>query len=641
MFTNNKTPGYLGNKFICNMVVYLLSKKYNTGSQYEKDEGEWPAVLGGQYKYDGFPKLGIYFNNEIKNFEKTYLLSDTEVDYLLNDNVRIDRTTNYILNGYCQRPNIIKHIANYFLNNGRGWDENELCKSVISNNKYKCRYEKNNDVFISIRAGDVFSKHDRQIIPEQRFYESIIDSLKDKYDNIYLTSDNIGHHFCQNLIKKYKITPYVTNHIDAVLFGSTCKHVIISSGSFCFLIALLSFFSDKVYFSNQAGLLIDDTNNGEKIKRWHPDYYPTLINGNKYIQNINSSSSTNVNIKEETKIPTRLHLGPIEKVYGLSINEERRKNLEKYEKLFGIDIDTSLSENAFMRAKENKSKKLDGVVPKHIRMKKRYIETNQIVKDWPSPLGAIGCTLSFSNIYKDIVANDYSYALIFEDDIDWNKEFYGECSIESFQQQLDKIDFEDDWDVFYLGTESMGDMSRQRHIKDNIFELEYGRISIPLTDRTYKSFKTSQESADPSPSIHKNFGGQQAFILSYKGAIQLLKYHDPAYVISDGILSYAISNGDIKHRSFLPTLFTQISHPRTPKLNNKLWASLTGIDKWHPMQRYSKNMCKIKKGCSGWPMSKKYGEDFHVERYKLEGDIKELNIEEAHLFNDRPLLPKY
>lgn len=275
MFTNNKTPGYLGNKFICNMVVYLLSKKYNTGSQYEKDEGEWPAVLGGQYKYDGFPKLGIYFNNEINDFEKIHLLSDVEVDQYLNHNIQIDRNTNYVVKEYCQRPHTIKHIVNYFSNN-----ENELCKSVISNNKYKCRYEKNNDVFISIRAGDVFTKSDRPVVPEQRFYENVIDSLKNKYDNIYLASDNVEHDFCQNLIKKYKITPYVTNHIDTVLFGSTCKYVIISSGSFCFLIALLSFFSDKVYFSNQAGLLIN-----AKGKSWHPNYYPTLnhLNSLKYI----------------------------------------------------------------------------------------------------------------------------------------------------------------------------------------------------------------------------------------------------------------------------------------------------------------------------------------------------------------------
>lgn len=37
----------------------------------------------------------------------------------------------------------------------------------------------------------------------------------------------------------------------------------------------------------------------------------------------------------------------IDKFYGLCINSERRKNLEKYEKLLDINIDTNFSENGF------------------------------------------------------------------------------------------------------------------------------------------------------------------------------------------------------------------------------------------------------------------------------------------------------
>ena len=41
----------------------------------------------------------------------------------------------------------------------------------------------------------------------------------------------------------------------------------------------------------------------------------------------------------------------IAKIYGLCIHSERRKNLEKYEKIFDINIDTSLSHNAMGRNK--------------------------------------------------------------------------------------------------------------------------------------------------------------------------------------------------------------------------------------------------------------------------------------------------
>jgi GR25 family glycosyltransferase involved in LPS biosynthesis len=287
----------------------------------------------------------------------------------------------------------------------------------------------------------------------------------------------------------------------------------------------------------------------------------------------------------------------IDKYYGLCISDERRKNLEKHERILDIEIDTTLSENALEKSLQY------------------YKQTNQIVSDWRQKLGAVGCTISFCNIYKDIVKNKYQYSIIFEDDIDWNTEFYGKFSKQSFNNQLDKIDFNDDWDIFYLGTESMGALINQRHIRDNIYELQHGKIEKPIKEKTYKSFNESINTNKNRQ--HDNFGGQQAFILTYNGALQLLKYHDPAYEISDGLVSYAIMNGDIKNRSFIPTLFTQLSHPRDIRpCVNKLWSSLTGVNSWNSDQKYSEDMPKIKKGCSGWPISEKYDGDFKRPQFR-------------------------
>ena len=284
----------------------------------------------------------------------------------------------------------------------------------------------------------------------------------------------------------------------------------------------------------------------------------------------------------------------IDKIYGLCIHSERRKNLEKYERVLNINIDTSLSHNSFGKDKEY------------------YIERNLIVPDYPDSIGAIGCTLSFGNIYKDIIDNKYKYALIFEDDIDWNSEFYGEISKDVFLNEINKIDFDGSWDIFYLGTENKGEIKNQKHIKDNIYELETGKIEIPLRERTYKSFNISGSS---NKTRHRNFGGQQAFILSYNGAEQILKYYNPAYTISDGLVGYNIMNGNIINRSFIPTLFTQLSHPRLEQFDNKLWASQTGTNYWNTSEKYDENMKKNKKGCSAKPLSHKYNSDDMV-KYK-------------------------
>ncbi|MBM08564.1 MAG: hypothetical protein CMF69_03170 [Magnetovibrio sp.] len=287
----------------------------------------------------------------------------------------------------------------------------------------------------------------------------------------------------------------------------------------------------------------------------------------------------------------------INKYYGLCINSERRKNLEKYEKRFDISIDTSFSENAF---------------EKNFNY---YKKRNLIVKDWRGTLGGVGCTLSFGNIYEDIVKNKYEYSIIFEDDIDWNEEFYGPCQKRSFKFVLNTIDFNDNWDIFYLGTESRGELSKQRHIKENIYELEHGKIIIPIKEKTFKSFDISRKSNKVKK--HDNFGGQQAFILTYKGALQLLKYYYPAYEISDGLNEYAIMNHDIINRAFIPTLFTQLSSPGLPQFDGKLWAGQTRGNFYHSNEKYDKNMTIYKKGCSGKPLSKKYKWDkTHCELFK-------------------------
>ena len=66
----------------------------------------------------------------------------------------------------------------------------------------------------------------------------------------------------------------------------------------------------------------------------------------------------------------------IDKIYGLCIHSERRKNLEKYERVLNINIDTSLSHNSFGKDKEY------------------YIERNLIVPDYPDSIGAIGCNIT-------------------------------------------------------------------------------------------------------------------------------------------------------------------------------------------------------------------------------------------------------
>ena len=85
------------------------------------------------------------------------------------------------------------------------------------------------------------------IIIKKKYYDNDTEFLKAMY--IYISSDTKNNVIIEKLKKTYpKIKTLDTlNDIKTIQFGSTCKHVILSHGSYSAIIGYLSFFSD-VYF---------------------------------------------------------------------------------------------------------------------------------------------------------------------------------------------------------------------------------------------------------------------------------------------------------------------------------------------------------------------------------------------------------
>ena len=64
---------------------------------------------------------------------------------------------------------------------------------------------------------------------------------------------------CQILIKKYNMEVFNSDMVDIVMFASTCKYIILSSGTFSWMIGLFAYFSEIYY---------------PKIKnKWHGDIF--------------------------------------------------------------------------------------------------------------------------------------------------------------------------------------------------------------------------------------------------------------------------------------------------------------------------------------------------------------------------------
>lgn len=209
-----------GNLFFLNMCLHMFSQKYDLKCSY-KNETE-------------FNKLGIYFNKGTKIYKKNILLTDYNFENILESdisprNVIINNSVWFHTNRFC------KMIKEYF-------EKNNIFSTIMKHNIYRRRYGKNNDLFIHVRLGDVSDKTKHL----EDYYINTINVLK--FDRGYITSDNINHDICQSLIRKYNLTVYNNTEVDTIMFGSTCKHIILSGGTFSWLLGFLGFSTSNIFY---------------------------------------------------------------------------------------------------------------------------------------------------------------------------------------------------------------------------------------------------------------------------------------------------------------------------------------------------------------------------------------------------------
>jgi hypothetical protein len=221
-FINNTNDhrARFGNLFFLNMCLHLFSVKYN---------------LKSSYKYEKeFNQLGIHFYKGNNMYNKNYLLTDYNFEELLESdaspkNIIINNDVWFHTNRFC------KLIESYFI-------KNNLFKKVMDKNYYKERYNNNNDLFIHIRLGDV-----EDITMELlSYFDKTIESLI--FHKGYIASDNINHEICRYLSNKYKLIFIKENEIKTIMFGSTCKNIILSGGTFSWLIGFLATKNANIFY---------------------------------------------------------------------------------------------------------------------------------------------------------------------------------------------------------------------------------------------------------------------------------------------------------------------------------------------------------------------------------------------------------
>lgn len=228
-----------GNLFFLNMCLHLFSEKFDLKCSY-KNEKE-------------FNKLGIYFHKGTKIYKKNILLTDYNFENTLKSdisprNIIINNNVWFHTNRFCK---IIKY---YF-------QSNNLFQNVRSKNVYQRKYENNNNLFIHVRLGDVAEK----TINLEDYYVKTIKSLK--FNKAFISSDSLEHNLCKMLIKKYNLLVINKSEVETILLGSACKNIILSGGTFSWLIGFLALPNANIFYP-------------ELKERWYGDIF-SFTNWNK------------------------------------------------------------------------------------------------------------------------------------------------------------------------------------------------------------------------------------------------------------------------------------------------------------------------------------------------------------------------
>lgn len=213
--TTTGKNGRLGNQIIRNLAVSLIAEKYNLKVNY--------------FNKELIDKLGIDLFSGESVHNKMHDLNDDNYFTIYNGD-----SLNYNLNpneAFFQSKDISNFLYNYL-------HTDTVKSNIIEKNPFN---NENNNLFIHVRLTDA-----ARFNPGVKYYLTTINNIN--YDNLYISTDDKNHSVIRSLLKLYPNATLIDyDEITTIQFASTCKHIILSHGSFSAVIGYLSFFSTVYY----------------------------------------------------------------------------------------------------------------------------------------------------------------------------------------------------------------------------------------------------------------------------------------------------------------------------------------------------------------------------------------------------------
>ena len=210
--------GRLGNQIIRNIAVSLLAEKSDLHVSYSSHEL--------------ISQLGIDLFCGTKMHHASMELTDANYK-LVYDQPFITRHFGDIY-AFFQTKEITSLIYEHL-------HSDHIKNKMMEKNPFRMQYQVNNDACVHIRLGDI-----AHFNPGLAYYQKTLSQLT--FDKLYITTDQKNHDTIQQIKKVYPNASIIEyDEIQTFQFASTCKHIILSHGSFSAVIGYLSYFSDIYY----------------------------------------------------------------------------------------------------------------------------------------------------------------------------------------------------------------------------------------------------------------------------------------------------------------------------------------------------------------------------------------------------------
>ena len=215
--------GRLCNGLIRNMAVSLLAEKFGLRVTYQYAE-EMKTL--GLNLFSGTKVHPILFRLNDSNYMEVF----NRNIFLANLNVMSERC-------YLQTPEVATLIHTFLR-------RPSIATPVMAANPYKQFYKNDDTTFVHVRLTDV-----RHLSPGSRYFLKAIAATR--FNTLYIASDDFEDEIIKEITAVYpNAILFSASPTETLQFGSTCRNVILSGGSFSAMIGMLAFFSQVQYPEN-------------------------------------------------------------------------------------------------------------------------------------------------------------------------------------------------------------------------------------------------------------------------------------------------------------------------------------------------------------------------------------------------------